>query len=256
MSLMSLRAKGVEPTSSYIAQLKCWRLRFNVQHFFRALEGGVANIEHTGNPEDVVYGVLHECPDNTLAELDATEAYGYGYDRITIDVTVRDQNVQAFAYIGLPEFIDNRCKPSQRYLNILISGAQQAQLDSRYIEALKSHPIHVPDSYPNYVHPDGDFPRFDEQTLSLHPSYTAIDGAVFDMAESSPLHQHLMHFFGGRDMTLFHLKRMDTSDGTETLDDIKLRRYSQAQTLYLNTFLIEYDKEYRYVGRYSYNDIE
>ena len=27
--------------------------------------------------------------------------------------------------------------------------------------------------------------------------------------------------FGGKDMTLFHLKRLDDSDGAQTLDDIK-----------------------------------
>jgi sulfite reductase (NADPH) flavoprotein alpha-component len=39
MNLISLRAKGVEPQRSQHAILRGWRLRFNVQHFFRH-EGG------------------------------------------------------------------------------------------------------------------------------------------------------------------------------------------------------------------------
>ena len=60
MSLQSLRAKGIEPLASTRAVLQGWRLRFNVQHFFRH-EGGVGNIEYTGHPDDRVMGVLHEC---------------------------------------------------------------------------------------------------------------------------------------------------------------------------------------------------
>jgi len=58
--------------------------------------------------------------------------------------------------------------------------------------------------------------------------------------------------FGGRDMTLFHLKRMDSSDGTETLDDIRQDRLDSAQRRYLNAYLQEYKREYRYIGRFEY----
>ncbi len=85
MSMLSLRAKGVEPRASTKAVLHGWQLRFNVQHFFRH-EGGVGNIENTGHPDDRVLGVLHECPDEALSLLDQAEAYGHGYNRIEIEV--------------------------------------------------------------------------------------------------------------------------------------------------------------------------
>jgi sulfite reductase (NADPH) flavoprotein alpha-component len=106
MNITSLRAKGVEPLVSQRATLLGWRLRFNVQHFFRH-EGGVGNIEPSDIPGDCVLGVLHECPDEALSHLDATEACGHGYDRVT-----------AFTYVGMPAFIDEACLPSRRYLNI------------------------------------------------------------------------------------------------------------------------------------------
>jgi sulfite reductase (NADPH) flavoprotein alpha-component len=61
----------------------------------------------------------------------------------------------------------------------------------------------------------------------------------------------LLDLFGGKDMTLFHLKRLDTSDGTETLEDIKNGNISPEGKNYLNTYLHEYAREFKYAGRYS-----
>ena len=84
------------------------------------------------------------------------------------------------------------------------------------------------------------------------PAYTSLAGCVFDMAGARWEHEYLNGLFGGRDMTLFHLKRMDTSDGSETLDDIKHGRLSNKQREYLNEYLHEYNEEYSYVGRFEY----
>jgi hypothetical protein len=81
INLVSLRAKGVDPVASERAILRGWRLRFNVQHWFRH-EGGVGNIEPSPNPDDFVEGMVHTCYDEHLAPLDAVESYGLGYDRI------------------------------------------------------------------------------------------------------------------------------------------------------------------------------
>lgn len=259
MSILSLRAKGVEPLASQRAVLPGWRLRFNVQHFFQH-EGGVGNIEHTGHPGDRVLGVLHECPDEALEQLDAAEAYGHGYDRIEVKVESPDHHragsrrtIPALTYIGMPQFIDNQRRPSRRYLNILLAGAREAKLDEDYIQALAHHPIHSPERYPAFEPPSGEHPTFDRKTLSEQPLYTALYGAVFDMSEARPLHEFLKGFFGGKDMTLFHLRRLDSSDGNETIDDIRNERLNPAQKQYLNAYLHEYAREYRYVGHYNYH---
>ena len=82
---------------------------------------------------------------------------------------------------------------------------------------------------------------------------TALAGAVFDMSGARWQHSFLRDYFGGKDMTLFHLRRLDTSDGTETLDDIRHDRLTPAQMRYLNEYLDEYSKEYVYVGRFFYD---
>ena len=252
MDLTSLRAKGVEPHTSERAVLRGWRLRFNVYHFFRH-EGGVGNIEPSDDPTDAVWGVLHRCDDEHLALLDAAEAYGHGYDRIGVSVLTDRGEHGAIAYVGIPSFLDKECRPSQRYLNLLLKGATKAGLDSAYIEALRQHPVHQPRPAPIFVPPPGDYPVFTAATLLRHRTMTALAGAVFDMAGARWQHRFLRDLFGGRDMTLFHLKRLDTSNGSETLADIKYDRLTPAQRCYLNEYLHEYSAEYVYAGRYVYD---
>jgi len=256
MNITSLRAKGVEPLISRRATLFGWRLRFNVQHFFRH-EGGVGNIERTDSQDDCVLGVLHECPDEALARLDTAEAYGHGYDRITVEVQTEDgKQVPALTYIGMPEFINDSCLPSRRYLNIVLDGARSAGLEPDYVRELEAQPVHQAVDYPLFTPPPGDYPLFDDKTLAMHPLFTALYGAVFDMSQARPQHQYLIRFFGGRDMTLFHLKRMDSSDGNESVEDIHQGCLNQAQKHYLNGYLNEYAKEYRYVGRFQFSNID
>jgi hypothetical protein len=253
MNITSLRAKGVEPLASRRAVLHGWRLRFNVQHFFRH-EGGVGNIERSEAPDDQVQGVLHDCPDAALTSLDAMEACGHGYDRITVEVEADGERVSAFTYVGMAAFIDDSCLPSRRYLNILVNGARQAGLDPNYVQNLMAQPVHRPDDVPPFKPPSGEHPHFDAASLARHPFYTALCGAVFDMSAARSLHDYLKRFFGGRDMTLFHLKRMDSSDGKESMDDVRHGRLNEAQRRYLNGYLSEYAREYRYVGRFDYNN--
>lgn len=249
----SLRAKGVEPLSCRRAVLNGWRLCFNVQHFFRH-EGGVGNIEPSEVPGDRVHGVLYECADEALAPLDAMEAYGHGYDRISVNVEVDGESFSALTYIGMPEFIDDSCLPGRRYLNIVVAGARQSGLNTEYVEWLETQPVHQPEESPPYTPPTGNYPVFDIDSLAQQPLYTGLYGSVFDMSQARPLHEYLKTFFGGRDMTLFHLKRLDSSEGNETLEDIQYGRLNQAQRQYLNAYLNEYAREYCYVGRINYNN--
>lgn len=254
MDITSLRAKGVEPIRSEKAMLPGWRLRFNVAHFFRH-EGGVGNIERSSNVEHTVLGVVHQCAAQHLAALDTTEACGHGYQRIEVSVHTANGPIKALAYVGMPSFIDDRSRPSQRYLNILLKGATAAALDSDYIATLREQPVLTRMPVPRFQHPPGDYPIFTAEALAEDQRYTALDDAVFDLSEARPRHEFLKGFFGGKDMTLFHLKRMDSSDGSETLSSIRTHPLTPEQRLYLDEYLHEYQREYRYVGRFvpTYN---
>ena len=251
LDLTALQAKGVKPLASEIGTLRGWRIRFNVRHWFRH-EGGVGNIEQTGDPSDRVLGLVHRCEDDALPRLDALEAFGVGYDRIEVPVETQNGTIPSVAYVGLPAYLDEARLPTRRYLNIILRGATTAGLEKSYIDALDRHPLHPAWDYPEFVHPTGDFPIFDAASLAEHPRHTAVAGAVFDMADArSDLHC-LWNLFGGKDTTLFHLHRLDTSDGSETLADIAAERVSDYGRSYLNAYLHEYAAEYRYAGRYRF----
>jgi sulfite reductase (NADPH) flavoprotein alpha-component len=251
-NLASLWAKGVVPRISERAVLRGWRLRFNVRHFF-CHEGGVANIEPTGNPSDTVWGVLHLCADEDLALLDAAEAYGHGYDRMEVPVLTDSGERSALAYIGMPSFLDEECRPTLRYLNILVNGAVAAGVNPAYIDALRGHPVHEKGAVPPFVPPAGDYRTFKAETLILNRQLTALAGHVFDMSSARWQHSFLKGFFGGKDMTLFHLGRLDETGPIPALDDVKHDRLSQSQRDYLNEYLHAYNAEYAYAGSYHYD---
>lgn len=250
INLTSLKAKGVLPKRSFVGRLPNYKLKFNVEHWFRH-EGGMGNIEPSDNPDDYVEGMVHECTGEDLGALDRMEAYGVGYDRIRIGVQTEEGMVDALAYVGLPEVINESCLPTRRYLNIILKGARAAGLNKEYIKRLEAHPVFRPEARGPFRHSE-DGPVFNARGLASKPLYTALAGAVFDMKGSRKELEYLHTFFGGRDMTLFHLKRLDTSDGTETIEDVLNGKLTPYQQQYLNNYLYEYRKEFTYVGRYDY----
>jgi sulfite reductase (NADPH) flavoprotein alpha-component len=252
INLTSLRAKGVEPRWSERGTLHGWKLLFNVQHWFRH-EGGVGNIHPSDRPTDRVQGLVHACEDRDLELLDAVESYGVGYDRIEVELETACGPLRALTYVGLRSYLNDSCRPTRRYLNILLKGALEAGLEGAYIKALRQHPVQAEPAYPPFEHPAGPLPVFDRSSLAGHPRHTALAGAVFDMSVARPRLHCLWDLFGGRDMTLFYLKRLDSSDGSETLADIEDGRISEAGRSYLNAYLHEYAEEFRYIGRYLYD---
>ncbi|EAR61792.1 gamma-glutamylcyclotransferase family protein [Neptuniibacter caesariensis] len=250
MNMTSLRAKGVVPVSSENAELIGWTLKFNVRHWFRH-EGGMANIE-PATPDDAVLGRIHLIDEQHLAMLDAVESYGEGYDRIEVEVRTSKGMVKAITYIGLPGYLDNGCLPTQRYLNIITHGAASVGIDEAYISRLRSLKIQPPIDYPPFLSPDitSTTAIFNEPQLASNPLYTALMDAVFDMQYVRKDLYCLHSLFGGKDTTLFHCKRHDSSDGSETLKDIYDGNISESAKAYLNAYLHEYNNEFRYVGVY------
>lgn len=247
MDLTALRAKGVVPVSSVPATLPGWRLEFSVEHFFRH-EGGMGNIRETRDPADRVLGTLHRCSDADLAALDRLEAYGVGYDRVAVRLETAEGPQNALAYIGLPAYFNANCLPTRRYLNILVRGAEAAGIDPDYIAALRAHPVLEPETPPPFDPPAGPLLRYDD----LGRMQTILGGHVYDMSRARAAHSIPQGWFAGLDVTVFHLKRNDASDGTETLEDVIRNRLSPDQQRYLNLYLHAFDAEYDHVGRFDY----
>lgn len=251
MDFIALKAKGVVPAMSRPATLAGWRLRFNVEHFFRH-EGGVGNIEQTGNPDDCVMGILHECNDADLAMLDRLEAFGVGYDRVEAVLETRQGAETAFAYVGLPDFVNDACLPTRRYLNILVRGAENAKLDPSYVNTLRAQPILQPAETEPFQ-PESTCPTLTHK--DLHPLLTVLAGHVFDMGRARAAHRIAQNWFGGKDVTVFHLKRMDSSSGQEQLKDVIMDDLRPDQRRYLNTYLHAFAEEYDHIALFDYASI-
>lgn len=250
INLLSLRAKGVEPIGSQKAILKGWRLRFNVEHWFPH-EGGMGNIE-PGDSSDYVEGVLHLCLKKHLPAMDAVEAYGIGYDRIEVEVQTSTEKINALTYVGMSGALREDCMPTMRYLSIITKGAEVAGLSAAYLAKLRSTPILRSEDFIPFAAPEGDWPEFDLTSLTEFPQYTGLAGQVFDMSEARPKLDPLRDLWGGKDMTLFHVKRHDSSSGEETLFDYLEGKITPAAQAYVNRYLVAYEQEFSYVGTISY----
>ena len=253
LSESSLRAKGVAFRSAQPAVLAGWRLAFDIPNFF-AIEG------HTGNivpaPGAEVHGVVYECEDGSLAVLDELEALGVAYERQTVTVrTYAGEHVSTFVYTGIPDYAaPEDGPPSLRYRNILVRGARAMGLDPAYVERLGSVPVCSRPDYPPFEHPAEPSTILGPEQLAGLPLHTALAGAVFDMSAARKSHEYLQRLFSGRDVTLLMLKRMDSSDGTETAESVARGGLTEAQRDYLNDYLHEFAREYRYAGRLRYAD--
>ena len=75
--------------------------------FHKRSKGGSGKCDafHTGNPGDVVWGVLDRLTEDQIAKLDRKE--GTGYRRDPIQVTFRDRAVVAEFYVAKPEAINS-----------------------------------------------------------------------------------------------------------------------------------------------------
>lgn len=251
MDALSLRAKGATTMRSRPAVLRGWRLRFDVEHFFPH-EGGMGNIARTGDPADRTPGVLHLCADADLAALDRAEACGVGYDRIEVEVVTDAGPVRALTYVGMPAFLNAACMPTRRYRNILVRGARAAGVEPAHVAWLEAMPVMPQAAAAPFVPPSSPAPTLCYADLARPGPLTALDGAVFSMASARSRHEILKTWFGGRDVTLFLLNRLDTSDGAETMGDVAAGRLRPDQRACLDAYLHAFADEYDYVGRLDY----
>jgi hypothetical protein len=195
---------------------------------------------------------VHLCKDEDLKSLDMMEAYGIGYDRITVSVLKADgDKVDAITYIGMPEAINDECLPTKRYLSIILSGAESAGLSASYINKLKATPLQENPRLPDFKPWKGSYKNYNQKDLAQNKNLTALSGMVFDMTSARKNLAPVKNLFGGKDMTLFHVKRHDSSDGKETIEKVRNGLISESAKQYLNSYLHEYAKEFKFIGYFT-----
>jgi gamma-glutamylcyclotransferase len=130
----SATARGVARVDSYA--LAFWK---------RSQDGsGKATLCPEANRQ--VFGVVFDLNENELRNLDDAEGAGNGYNRI-VDFKVRIQGLheplRTITYLAPPSFIDQKLKPYDWYLRLVLAGARQHGLPLQYIGEIETMPCAV-----------------------------------------------------------------------------------------------------------------
>jgi gamma-glutamylcyclotransferase (GGCT)/AIG2-like uncharacterized protein YtfP len=116
-------------------RLKGYRFAFNK----KGSKGHVyANIVPDAQAE--VWGVVYLCSPEALADMDRYEGVANGhYEQITVTVEKdSDESVQAITYVAGQDFVCEPSRPSEDYLDRIVSGARHHGLPQAYIELIEA----------------------------------------------------------------------------------------------------------------------
>ncbi|MGM0641556.1 MAG: gamma-glutamylcyclotransferase family protein [Thermotogota bacterium] len=115
-----IKEQGVEYFDRRKGIIRGYRIIFNKKA--KDEEYSFANIEQTGNDEDIIEGILYELDNCEMKEIDRKEGFPTQYNKYRINVETDDGTVQAFVYIAQPEWINNNLKPPKFYINNMLKG--------------------------------------------------------------------------------------------------------------------------------------
>ncbi len=109
--------------------------------FYESWNGGVAGYKNS--PGSKMWGVLFELSQSDLDNLRVFEGYVHGreahlnaYNEVVIDVHHETEKVQCMTYEVL---VTGNFRPSLRYLQTIIQGAEDNNLPEEYIAGLSQH---------------------------------------------------------------------------------------------------------------------
>lgn len=138
-TMKSLRK--LNPISSNPAILENYQLKFDIPGM-PLIEPSWASVEKCIDSQ--VHGVLYELSANDFNSVCRTEGVPFSYilERCQVRVYEDHEETSAFTLVKSPILRMNGSTslipPSQSYLNVLIRGAEEYNLDEEYIKKLKS----------------------------------------------------------------------------------------------------------------------
>ena len=139
MSTRRLVARVPSARAISVAMLRGHRLAF---HKIGKDGSAKCDVASTGDPNDVVHGVVYAIPCSEKSTLDKIEGLGYGYAEK--EVVVLSESGEAFeAVTYYATNIDASLKPADWYLEHVLRGAREHGLPAEYIrkiEAIESIP--------------------------------------------------------------------------------------------------------------------
>ncbi len=128
--LQRIPAATVQSVATLSEHQLCWRKNDRGQ-------SGKCDIDFTGDPDHLVYGVVYHMTANEKLELDVYETTGFGYDHKTIEVTTLEGNsIDAFTYFALD--IDHNQQPFHWYKEHVLRGALEHDFPLDYVEQIRA----------------------------------------------------------------------------------------------------------------------
>lgn len=135
MLLERLHARVPQARLVSNGQLTGWRFALNI----RSEDGSAkATAIHTGQPQDVLHGVIYELDEAGKRILDRYEDVGGSYriEHATAETNASQREV--YLYIGNESRIAEGLEPYDWYLGFILAGARQRGLPGAFIEDLLS----------------------------------------------------------------------------------------------------------------------
>ena len=133
-----LRNRVPSARSVRIAKLTGHSFRFHKRSKDESAKGDAFE---TGNPGDLVWGVIFDINRREKPLLDSVEGLGKGYREKS--ATVFDEGgkrYDLFLYVAEPNCIDNSLRPYSWYKRFVIDGARQHTLPEEYMNAITAMP--------------------------------------------------------------------------------------------------------------------
>lgn len=135
MSLDRLRSRVPSAQFVAVANLRGHRLRFH--KLSRRDHSAKCDAVLTGNPDDLVIGVVSEIADNEKRFLDRAEGLGTGYGERQVEVeTWEGEILRPTMYFATS--IDVTLKPYDWYKRHVLIGAMENNLPAEYIARIES----------------------------------------------------------------------------------------------------------------------
>lgn len=131
-----LRRRVPSAAAQRAGKVPSYTFKFNKRSTDGSAKG---NVFFTGNPRDVVWGVIFEINCQEKVALDEAEGVGHGYHEQAVSVLDDTGNsFEAFMYVADHDSIDNRLQPYSWYKHFVIEGARQHGLPQNYVARIEA----------------------------------------------------------------------------------------------------------------------